>query len=70
MRDPTEQGTSAVNSFQADINLPYEIANFEITVCIEKQVGWFEIAVDDIGRMESFQSAESLINKVLGVIVG
>jgi hypothetical protein len=42
-----------------------EIADLEIAVGVEEEVGGLEIAVDDVGRVESFDGTEGLVGKVL-----
>lgn len=46
-----------------------EVAHFEITVGVEKEIGGFEIPMDDVCGMKSFQSSEGLVYEVLGVVV-
>lgn len=47
-----------------------KITHFEITVGVQKQIGWFQISVEDVCRMHGLQSSESLVNEVLTVVVG
>ena len=42
-----------------------EIANLQVAVLVDKDVGWLEIAVDDTGGVDILQSAENLVQEVL-----
>ena len=44
--------------------------NLELAICIHKQVSGLKITVQDIGRMNEFDSTAYLINKVLKVSIG
>lgn len=47
-----------------------KITYLKVAVGIDEEIGWFEITVDDIGRMHVFHSTQDLIEKVLHVING
>ena len=42
-----------------------EIANLQVAVLVDEDVGWLEIAVDDTGGVDILQSAENLVQEVL-----
>jgi hypothetical protein len=46
-----------------------EVANLEIAVGIEKQVGGFQVAMDNVGAVNRFEGAQSLVNEILTVII-
>ena len=46
-----------------------EVADLEVAIGVEKEVGGLEIPMDDIGRVQCLQCAERLVDEVLGVIV-
>ncbi len=46
-----------------------EIANFELAVRVNEQVAWLKIAVQYIGRVDVFQTAERLVDEGLEVRV-
>jgi hypothetical protein len=46
-----------------------EIADFQIAVCVEQEIRGFEIAVEDVCRVHSFEGAEGLVYKILTVII-
>lgn len=46
-----------------------EIANLEVTVGIQQQVGWLEVPMYHIGGVQGLESAQGLVDEVLGVIV-
>lgn len=41
-------------------------ANLEIAVGIEEEVGWLEIAMEDVGRVEGLECPESLDGDEIG----
>jgi hypothetical protein len=45
-----------------------EIANLEIAVGVDQQVGRFEVTMEDFARVNVFESSHDLIDKVLHVI--
>jgi hypothetical protein len=47
-----------------------EVAHFKIAVGIQKKVGRFQVAVEDVGRMHGLESAEGLVDEVLAMVVG
>ena len=53
-----------------DVPRQPEITRFEIAVSVEEEVRGFEIAIDDVGRVESFEHTEGLVYKALRVVVG
>ena len=65
-----EPGLGARGLDGLDVPRQPEITRFEIAVGVEEQLRGFEIAVDDIGRMEGFEHTEGLVYKVLHVVVG
>ncbi len=42
-----------------------EIADFQIAVLVDEDVGWLKVAVDDTGGVDVFQSTEDLVEEVL-----
>jgi len=46
-----------------------EVANFQVTVCIYKQVARLDVSMHNIGRVEEKQSSKHLIHEVLVVLV-
>ena len=46
-----------------------EIADLEVAVGVEEEVGGLEIPMNDIGRVQCLQCAECLVDEVLGMIV-
>jgi hypothetical protein len=47
-----------------------KVTDLEIAVCVEEEIGGFEIAVEDVGGVHCLESAEGLVDKVLAVVVG
>jgi hypothetical protein len=47
-----------------------KVADFQIAVSVQEEVGWLQISVEDVCRVHRFQGAESLIDEVLAVVVG
>ncbi len=47
-----------------------KIADLEIAICIEKQVGWLEISVKNVGGVHSLESAEGLVDEILAMVIG
>lgn len=47
-----------------------EVADFQIAVRIEKEIGGFEVTVKNVGGMHGLQGAEGLVDEVLAVVVG
>jgi hypothetical protein len=46
-----------------------KVTDLEIAVGVEKEVGRFEIPVDDVGGVEGFECTEGLVDEVLCVVV-
>ena len=46
-----------------------EIADFEITVSIQEEVGRLEVSVQNVGGVHSFQCTKGLVDEVLTVVV-
>ena len=46
-----------------------EIADFQIAISVEQEVGWLEISVEHIGGMHGLESTQSLVDEVLAMIV-
>jgi len=46
-----------------------EIANLEVAIGIEEQVGWLEISVENVCGVHSLEGAEGLVDKVLAVVI-
>ena len=46
-----------------------EITNLEVTVGIQQQVGWLEVPMYNIGGVQGLESAQGLVDEVLGVII-
>lgn len=46
-----------------------EVADFQVAVRIEKEVGGLEVAVKNVGGMHGLQRAEGLVDEVLAVVV-
>ena len=40
------------------------------TIFVAKNVAWFDVAVKHIGRMNVFDRAQHLVNKILNVLIG
>lgn len=47
-----------------------KIADLQVAVGVEEQIRWFEITVDDIGRVQRLKGAKCLIDKVLRMVIG
>lgn len=47
-----------------------EIANLQVTVGVEKQVGGLQVTVKDVGGVHGFEGTEGLVNEVLAVVIG
>jgi len=47
-----------------------EIADFEITIGVQKQVRGFKITMDNIGRVQRLERPKCLIYEVLSMVVG
>ena len=47
-----------------------EVANLELTVRVDEEVTRLEIAMEDVGRMNVFKTAERLIDEGLEVSIG
>lgn len=41
----------------------------EVAVGVQEEVGWLEITVEDVGRVHALEGAESLVDKILTVVV-
>lgn len=46
-----------------------KIANFELTICVDKQISWLQIAVDNTSRVYVFHASKDLIGEILDVLV-
>jgi hypothetical protein len=46
-----------------------EIANLEVAIGIEEQVGWLEISVENVCGVHSLEGAEGLVDEVLAVVI-
>ena len=42
-----------------------EVANLQVAVLVDEDVGWLEIAMDDTGGVDILQSTENLVQEVL-----
>jgi hypothetical protein len=62
--------THLLSSRHARLHAPCQakIANFEIAVGVEQEVGGLKIAVDDVGAVDRLESAKRLVDKVLSDI--
>jgi hypothetical protein len=49
----------------AESSCQTEITNLEFTIRIHQQVAWLQVAVEDIGRVDIFESSTELVDKVL-----
>jgi len=47
-----------------------EIANFEFAICVDKKISWLQIAVQNVGRVDIFQTTKSLVNERLEMGIG
>jgi hypothetical protein len=47
-----------------------KVANFELAVCVDEKIAGLEIAVEHIGAVNIFKSAEGLVKEGLEVCVG
>jgi hypothetical protein len=47
-----------------------KVADLELTVGIDEKVSRFEVAVEDIGRVDVFEAAEGLVDEGLEVGIG
>lgn len=47
-----------------------KVANLEITVGIEEEIGGFQVAMKNIGAVHGLEGAEGLVDEVLAMIVG
>jgi hypothetical protein len=47
-----------------------KVADLQIAVGVQKQVGGLEIAVEDVRRVHGFECAQRLVDEVLTVVVG
>lgn len=41
----------------------------EIAIGIQEQVAWFKVAVQHVSRMHAFEGTQSLVDKVLAMII-
>ena len=46
-----------------------EIADFQVAIGIQQQVGRFQVAVKNVRRMHGLECAEGLVNEVLAMVV-
>ena len=44
-------------------------SDFEVAVCVNKEVWWFQVSVDYIGRVHVFQATQRLINEIADVFI-
>lgn len=63
-----EPSLSSIRFCRRDTASESEIADFEVAVCVEEEVGRLQVAVDDICRVESFESAESSVQRKRSII--
>lgn len=42
-----------------------EIAYFQVAVCVEEEIGWFEIAVDNVSAVDGLEGSQGLVDEVL-----
>lgn len=47
-----------------------KIADLQLTVCIDEQISGFQVAVENVGRVNVLEPAENLIDERLEVSVG
>ena len=47
-----------------------KVTDFELTVCVHEKIAGLEISMQDVGRVDIFQTAEDLIDERLEVRVG
>ncbi|KAI6751336.1 hypothetical protein HG531_006032 [Fusarium graminearum] len=47
-----------------------EIADLEITVGVEEEVGGLQVSVQHVGRVHRLEGSEGLVDEVLAVVVG
>ena len=43
-----------------------KIAHLQVAICIEEEIGWFEIPMDHVRAVEGLERSEGLVHKVLG----
>ena len=46
-----------------------KIANLEIAIGVEQQVGWFEVPMDNVSGMQCLEGTQGLVDEVLSVII-
>lgn len=53
------------------LNRPCEtkVTYFEVAICVEEQIGRFQVTVDDICRVKCLECTQGLIYKVLCVVI-
>jgi hypothetical protein len=55
----------ATRSAGLDAACETEITNFEITVRIQQEVGWLEVAVNNIRAVDGLEGSQGLIDEIL-----
>ena len=61
--------SSVIDSELCGVVLCYEVRYLEVAVGVDEQVGGFEVAVDDVRRVQVLESPQDLIQEVLHVLV-
>ena len=45
-----------------------KVTDFQVTVGVEEDVGWLEVSVQSIGRLDVLQTSQDLVEEVSDVV--